>query len=108
MQLTQEQQALLSNETYLRIFILLRHGENNAIQAEQIVAATSLKERTVRKYMEAMRDAELVVLSSDKGYFLPANAVEIRNHIKKTSAAAKSLFKSLRAAKKLLREWERQ
>lgn len=65
---------------------------------------TSLNDRTVRKLIEQMREDGLCILSDAKGYYLPSTEEELEKYIRKTEKTAKSLFRSLESAKRVLRE----
>lgn len=108
MELTQEQQELLNRENLNWIIDRIGAGEADATPALAIIFDKVMTDRDLRKHIETMRRAGIVIASSDKGYYFPADDVELRKYINKTSKAAKSLFKSLEAARKLLRAWERE
>ncbi len=97
-------QGIISN-------FLLR-GERNAISAAQLCEYIGYPNtRLLRLAVERERAAGELILSSEKGYFLPSEDVaaarrELRDFVRRTDARAKSNRLSVRAAKKALLSYE--
>lgn len=107
-QLTPEQQKLISREPYDWIYARIGQGVSGSMPAEAILFGRSMTDRELRKCIETMRRAGIVILSSDKGYSLPKSAVELREYVKRTESTAKSVFYTLKGARELLKEMEEQ
>ena len=80
---------------------LIPRGEKNAVHAYDLALRVGLSKRELRKQIELLRRAGAVILSSDKGYYLPADLAEVTAYRKKEEARAKSVFRSLQSARQL-------
>jgi biotin operon repressor len=76
------------------------------VSSLELQGLTGLNDRTVRKLIENMRNDGACILSDSKGYYFPKSEGDLVTYIKKTEKAARSLFKSLRSAKKMLRDMQ--
>lgn len=74
------------------------------VSSRELQGLTGLNDRTVRKLIEQMREDGLCILSDAKGYYFPETEEELEKFIRKTEKTAKSLFRSLESAKRVLRE----
>lgn len=104
--LTPEQQQLLSTTPYSWIYERIGHGAEDATPAEAILFGHTLTDRELRKCIETLRNEGIVIASGNMGYYFPGDYNDLKKYIQKTSKAAKSLFKSLKAARRMLREME--
>lgn len=95
------------------------------IKAEQVLAAIgtgasaarSSKElrriagigsdRELRRTIETLRRSGHVIISGDRGYYLPETAAEVKRHIKKESRRARSIFFTLKSARELEKKMEK-
>lgn len=78
------------------------------VSSLELQSATGLCDRAVRTIIEDLRYDGVCILSDSKGYFLPNTEDEIREFIKRTEKTAMSYFRSLRTAKKALRNFNAQ
>lgn len=83
-------------------------GENNAVSLAGLCRRTGENERIVRLCIEDMRRRGAVICSSSKGYYLPSCTDELRRYVRTEQARSRSIKKTLSAAEKLLRKWEKQ
>lgn len=88
----------------MKISDFLSSGEGQAISLDELSLATGLPERAVKSEVLRSRIAGELILSSERGYFLPADSDEIRRYVCsrkgyiKTAAAALQPF--IRALKR--------
>ncbi len=94
---------LSSVAEYERILSLIGAGEENAIHLSELVSITSLHNRELRKRIEQLRRSGTVIISSKKGYFRPLDNSEVGRYIKQEERRARSIFRTLKAARKLLK-----
>lgn len=87
-----------------KICSALRSGENNAVSLAEMCSISGLDNRRTRLVIEDLRRSGMVIISSNKGYYLPENLEEIRHYINKESKRARSIFYTLRTAKALERK----
>lgn len=105
-ELNQEQQKLISTEPYSWIYVRAGRGAGDATPAEAILFGFSLTDRDLRKCIETMRRAGIIIASSSKGYYLPATRKELEEYIKRTEKAARSIFATLKYARRALKKTE--
>lgn len=84
-----------------RISNALRTGESNAVSLADMCAISGLNNRATRQEIENLRRSGMVIISSNKGYYLPETLEEVRHYINKESKRAKSIFYTIRSAKAL-------
>lgn len=87
-----------------RIMQALRTGENNAVSLADMCKISGVNNRATRQIIENLRRGGVVIISSNKGYYLPETLVEVRHYINKESKRAKSIFYTIRSAKALERK----
>ena len=80
-------------------------GEDNAVTAAELCTQFDMKGRELRAAFETLRRRGAVICSCDHGLFKPENAAELERYIKREGKRARSVFFSLRSARKLLKEW---
>ena len=87
---------------------LLLPGAENAVTTRQLLAATGIRYvADLQKQIERERAAGALILSKcydGGGYYLPASRDEIARYVQTLSRRAKSTFRTLRAARRVLRE----
>jgi biotin operon repressor len=76
-------------------------GEDNATHSKRLIDISGLTERELRKVIEQLRRSGTVIISSNKGYYLPETVDELQHYINKESKRAKSIFYTLKTAKVL-------
>ena len=81
-------------------------GEDNAVTAAELCARFDMTERELRQAFEALRKSGEVICSCDHGFFKPETKTELEKYISRESKRARSVFFSLKSARKLLKEWE--
>ena len=80
----------------MKIADFLLNGEENAISLERLATVTALPERAVRAEVLRARIAGELILSSDKGYFLPECDDDIRRYVITRKACIKTSCMALR------------
>lgn len=87
--------------TYLLYEELKRHIDSeNGISAEELAAKFGIQKRTLRHYVSIIRnspDFELVITSSNNGYFVCSTKDEFKRHHRRLYSMAFSLLKEARA-----------
>lgn len=93
--------AVLSTfEPYCSILNNIGSGEENAIHLCELRTKTNLAGRRLRKCIEDLRRSGTVIISSPKGYFTPQCRSEVEKYIRQETHRAKSVFYTLKAARK--------
>ncbi len=89
-----------------KILSLIGEGESEAVSLRSLSILSGEEERHLRKEIEEYRRAGIPVLSGMNGYYFPETAEEIREYIRKEEKRARSIFYTLRGAKKALSAFE--
>ena len=84
-----------------KIMQALRTGENNAISLFNMCKVSGVDNRATRQIIEDLRRSGVVIISSNKGYYLPETLEEVKHYINKESKRARSIFYTIRSAKNL-------
>ena len=88
----------------------LGHGESQAISMVELSRLLNLSPRSCRKAVEAARLTGTLILSSEKGYFLPGEGATGREEItrfqRRTAARLRTGKVLLRSSRRALSEWE--
>lgn len=89
---------------------VLKSGEQNATPTAELVKRLGLKSsRALRKDIsEARAEGQIILSSAHGGYYLPGSRQEIQKFVCTYEAWAKSIFRALRSARKLLDEIDGQ
>lgn len=101
-----------TKETQEHFFIasLLPEGSENAVSTSELLRRSGFQsKRLLTKEIEAERRAGALILSKNDvqgGYFLPSCRAEVENFVQSMTGRAKSIFVSIRAARKALKEME--
>lgn len=74
----------------------LSNGEKDAVSLENLALSTGLPERAVKKEVLQARLRGELILSTENGYFLPADAEEIRSYVYKRKAYIKTANRALK------------
>jgi len=82
------------------ILSLIRTGAANGIHLQELIKLTGLKNRELRKQIEHFRRSGIVIISDKHGYYYPSDSVELGTYIKQEQSLARSINKTLTAAKK--------
>lgn len=107
---------IISGQKQGRIEALLPHGERNAVKVQILVELTGARSvRWLQREIEKERANGALILSTTRGtggYFLPAygseGRQEINAFIRILTARASNTFRTLRAAKRALKELDGQ
>lgn len=91
-----------AKEQHTEVNSLLNRGEENAVTARDLAAITGLSVREVTAQIARERQAGAVILSSSKGYFLPANNEEILHFVRAMDSRARNIYLATRSAKSIL------
>lgn len=83
-------------------------GEGNAISLAELCRITGMENRTLRAAIERERQNGAVICSSVNGYFFPDTLSELQEYVHRERSRSCSITRSLRAAEKTLKEWNRQ
>lgn len=89
-----------------KILASLRTGEDNAVSLSEECQISGLDNRSTRRLIEDMRQRGQVICSSPKGYFHPANKLELRRYIQCERSRANSILRTLQAAENALADWD--
>lgn len=81
----------------------LSTGEREAISLEQLSLATGLPERAVKKAVLNERLNGELILSSENGYFLPADENELRRYVNSRKGYLKTAHAALQPFIKALK-----
>lgn len=88
----------------------LRRGEQNAISMGDLSRLLGLSPRACRKAVEAERLTGTLILSSERGYFLPGTGSAGRSEIvrfqRRTAARLRTGKALLRSSRRALERWE--
>lgn len=87
-----------------KILSLIGCGQSNAIHLSELIKLTELENRLVRKEIERLRRAGYVIVSDNNGYYFPETVQELSRYIKRTERHAKSVFYTLRSARRKYKE----
>lgn len=90
------------------ILSLIGEGKENGTSLRALCSLSHLPEREIRHIIEHMRRGGIPVLSGMSGYYFPETSEEIREYIRKEEKRARSIFYTLRGAKKALSEYEKE
>ena len=85
-----------------KISDFLSSGQDQAVSLQDLAAAVNLSDRAVKKEILNARLKGELILSSDRGYFLPADPDEIRQYVIKRKAYIKTAGAALRPFLKAL------
>ena len=84
---------------------ILRKGKSNGISAGRLKYWIHAKNtREVRIHINRARISGQLICSGNTGYYLPENAKEIEEFIKREENTARSIFATLKTARKALKE----
>ena len=81
---------------------LLSVGQDQAVSLQDLAAAVNIPERAVKREILNARLSGELILSSDRGYFFPADQDEIREYVIKRKAFIKTAGAALRPFLKAL------
>ena len=101
-----ESPDLSTSEPYCSILNMLGAGKENAVHLKAIMKNTELKNREARKCIEHLRRSGTVIISNKNGYFIPETPEELQKYINQETHRAKSVFYTLKNARKLLQQIE--
>ena len=79
-----------------KIIEYLSAGQENAIPLSDLAAAVNIPERSLQKEILTARLSGELILSSDRGYFLPSDPDDLREYVIKRKAYIKTASKALR------------
>lgn len=105
MKKTEKSGEFLFDENTLtaQVLAVLGTGEQNATTSRQIKRAFGISERDLRKIVEKSRRNGVYILSSNAGYFYPANKGELEEFIRRESRRIKSQCVTLSPMKRYLK-----
>lgn len=81
----------------------LSAGEGQAVSLDELSLATGLPERAVKAEVLRSRMAGQLILSSERGYFLPADEYELRKYVNSRKGYLKTAHAALRPFLKALK-----
>lgn len=83
----------------------LHEGKENAVTREELVMLTGMPDRAVRSEIERLRREHVILNDQDgKGYYIETDCNRINRYIRQEEARAKSIFASLKAARRQIKE----
>ena len=78
-------------------------GSKNAIKRADLVMASGMSDREMRRCIEELRkETPIVNMQNGQGYFRPETEEELNHYIAQEKARATTILKNLRAAEKQL------
>lgn len=83
-----------------KILSLIGAGEENAIHLSDLMRITGIGNREIRKCIETLRRTGAVIISNKNGYFKPLRSYEVDRYVRQETGRAKSIFYTLKAARK--------
>ena len=83
-----------------KILSLIGAGEENAIHLSDLMRITGIGNREIRKCIETLRRNGAVIISNKNGYFKPLRSYEDDRYVRQETGRAKSIFYTLKAARK--------
>ena len=86
----------------IKISDFLSVGQDQAVSLSDLAVAVNIPERAVKREILNARLSGELILSSDRGYFLPADPDEIREYVIKRKAFIKTAGAALRPFLKAL------
>lgn len=89
-----------------KILAAIGYGADAAVPSRELQAITGLNERELRKLIETLRRQGHVIISCNSGYFFPETLEEVQTFINKESHRARSVFYTLKSARKLAKQME--
>jgi len=90
------------------ILSLLSSGRDNALKRRELMSLTGLHDRVLRRGIEALRRAGVVICSDVSGYYLPGTLEEVQEFIRQEEARARSTFFTLQSARQLAEQMQQQ
>lgn len=99
-----ECEGLMEIPNLRTIVSLIREGENNAVHGADLARCVNMDARELRQAIEKLRRNGVIIASSQKGYYYPANMGELAAFVRKEERRARSVFYTLRAARQLLKQ----
>lgn len=78
----------------MKISEFLSYGEGQAVSLDELSISTGLSERAVKAEVLRARISGELILSNERGYFLPADEYELRSYVN----SRKSYLKTAHAA----------
>ncbi len=88
-----------------KIIAVMPIGEESGMSLDNLTLISGLSSRATRLTIEKLRRDGEVICSSEKGYYYPADADELRRYVNKERCRANSITVTLESAEKLLSEW---
>ena len=79
-----------------KIIDFLSAGQDQAIPSADLAALVNIPERSLQQEILNARLSGDLILSSERGYFLPADEEELRSYVIKRKAYIKTASKALR------------
>ncbi len=83
---------------------LIREGEDNAVHGADLARILHMETRELRQAIERLRRSGVVIASSQRGYYYPANTEELSAFVHKEERRARSVFRTLTPARRLLKQ----
>lgn len=93
---------------YCNILAVIGNGAENARHKSELLRLTGMQDRELRKTIEFLRRQGIVIISDEHGYYFPADESELKAYIHQENRRAKSIFYTLRLAKRLLQRIDRK
>lgn len=101
-----ECESLMDIPNLRTIVSLIREGENNAVHGADLARYVNMDARELRQAIERLRRNGVIIASSQKGYYYPANMGELAAFVHKEERRARSVFYTIKTARQLLKQQE--
>ena len=99
-----ECEGLMDIPNLRAIVSLIREGENNAVHGADLARYVNMDARELRQAIEKLRRNGVIIASSQKGYYYPANMGELAAFVRKEERRARSVLYTLKTARRFLKE----
>lgn len=104
MVLSQEHFNLINKEGQGRIASLLGRGQEAALSQAELERITGLPRRTIRRMIEAERQALVPILSDENGYYMPDDEAEAARFISGMRRRAHEILNNARCVEKAIEQ----
>lgn len=101
----QQYPELFKSTVYCKILSMICTGRLQGVHLRELTRATGLPERSIRKAIEEIRRAGVVICTDClHGYYFPENIRELSSYIRQEQRRGYSTLHTLSAAKRLYSE----
>ena len=99
-----ETERYFETEPYRRVLLRIGDGKENTVHLSELTRYSGIPDRQIRKIIEFLRRQGIVIISSNNGYYFPADITELEDYVRREEHRARSTFFTLKAARQLLKK----